>query len=103
LVVLLESVHFALAPSGQQFGKTGLPQWVGPALGGSEAIASLLFLMLAGTPIGGYLLLAIFAIAIPIHFAHGEFDVSSLIVYGMAVLVCITQRKHQLAEVSDER
>src|SRR2546422_2121407 len=46
LVVLLESVHFALsAAAGHHFARTGLAQWIRPALGWSEAVAALLFLV----------------------------------------------------------
>jgi hypothetical protein len=91
LVVLLESLHFALSPhAAHQFAKTGLPSWVRSALGGSEALAALLFLLPAASLVGGYLLLIIFAIAAGIHFLRGEFDVGSLIIYGMAVIVCMT-------------
>lgn len=92
LVVLLESLHFALSPhAAHQFAKTGLPSWVRPVLGGSEALAALLFLLPAASLVGGYMLLLVFAIAAGIHFLRGEFDVGSLIVYGMAVIVCMTQ------------
>jgi uncharacterized membrane protein YphA (DoxX/SURF4 family) len=103
VVVLLESVHFVFSPSAaHQFAKTGFPQWIRPALGGSEIIAALLFLLPVATAGGGYLLLFIFAIAVVIHFLHGELDVSSLIVYGMAVVVCITHRNNQAAELSHD-
>ena len=104
LVVLLESVHFTLSASaGHQFAKTGLPQWIRPALGGSEVVAALLFLVPAASSVGGYLLLFIFAIAIGIHFLHGQFDVGGLVVYGMAVIVCLTHRKNGALEARHDR
>ncbi|SRR5213080_3831765 len=94
LVVLLESVHFALsAAAGHHFARTGLPQWIRPALGWSEAVAALLFLVPVTTDVGGYALLAIFAIAIAIHFQGGDSSIGGLIVFAMAVLVCITHRE----------
>ena len=73
--------------------KTGLPQWIRPALGGSEVVAALLFLVPAASSVGGYLLLFIFAIAIVIHFLVGEIaGVGSLVVYSMAVIVCMAHR-----------
>src|SRR5271165_1277826 len=94
VVVLLESVHFMLSPSAtREFAETGLPQWIRPALGGTEVIAAVLFLITAASLVGGCLLLIIFAIAAVIHFLHGEFaGVGSLIVYSMAVIVCMTHR-----------
>jgi hypothetical protein len=103
VVVLLESAHFTLSPSAvHHFAKTGLPQWIRPALGGSEIIAVLLFLVPAASLVGGYLLLFIFAIAVVTHFLHGEFDVGSLIVYGMAIIVCMTHRNKEAVEVSHD-
>jgi hypothetical protein len=104
VVALLESIHFMLSPSaGQEFAKTGLPQWFRPALGGSEVIAVLLFLVPAASLIGGYLLLIIFAVAIVIHFLLGEFDVGAILVYGMAVVVCMIHRNKGTTESSHER
>jgi hypothetical protein len=93
LVVLFQSFQFAFSPSAiHRFAQTGLPQWIRPALAGSEIIAALLFLIPAASVIGSYLLLLIFAIAIVVHFLHGQFDVGGLIVYGMAAIVCMTHR-----------
>lgn len=104
VVVLLESCHFAFSPSAiHHFSKTGLPQWIRPALAGSEIIAALLFLVPAASFVGGYLLLLIFAIAAVLHFLHGEFDVGALIVYGMAVIVCMTQRHKEAGEAFHDR
>src|ERR1700734_4168540 len=45
LVLLLESAHFAISPAAaRQLAAIGLPQCTAPALGGSEAVAALLFL-----------------------------------------------------------
>ena len=96
LVVLLESAHFAISPAAaHEFAVTGLPQWIPPALGGSEVIAALLFLVPAAIVVGGYALLFIFAIAVALHYLVGQYDVGHLVVYGMAVLVCITNRKQE--------
>lgn len=103
VIVLLESIQFVLSPSAaHEFAKTGLPPWVRPALGGSEIIAALLFLLPVATVVGGYLLLVIFAFAVVIHFLLGEFDVGSLLIYAMAVVVCITHRNNETAEVSHD-
>jgi hypothetical protein len=105
LAVLLESVHFMLSPSAaREVAKIGLPQWIRPALGGTEVIAALLFLVPAAILVGGYLLLIIFAIAAVIHFLHGELvGVGSLIVYGMAVIVSMTHRNEKAVEASRDR
>jgi hypothetical protein len=96
LVVLLESAHFAISPAApHELAGTGLPQWIPPALGGSKVIAVLLFLVPASIVVGGYALLLIFAIAVGIHFLLGQYDVGHLVVYGMAVIVCMTCRKKE--------
>jgi hypothetical protein len=98
VVVLLQSIHFALSSGAiHDLAKAGLPQWAGPALGGSEAIAALLFLVPAASVVAGWLLLAIFAIAAMIHFLLGEFNVGGLVIYSMAVIVCITYRRKGIA------
>jgi len=104
-VILLESVHFMLSPSAaREFTKTGLPQWIRPTLGGTEVVATLLFLAPVASLVGGYLLLIIFAIAIAIHFLHGDLvGVGSLVVYSMAVIVCITHSNKEEVEASRDR
>jgi hypothetical protein len=104
LVVLLESAHFAASPaSARQLAAFGLPRWTAPALGGSEVIAALLFLVPGASVVGGYALLFIFLIAAGIHFLHGQFDVGNLVVYSMAVIVCMTDRKSQASGVAHDR
>jgi hypothetical protein len=99
VVVLWQSIQFVLSHSqGQHLTKLGLPMWVQPALGGTEILAVLLFLLPATSLVGGYSLLAIFAIAILIHCLHDEFDVGGLLVYAMAVVVCITDGKKEAAD-----
>ena len=90
LVVLLESCRFAFSGSAAHaFANTGLPLWIRPALGGTEALAAVLFLVPAARAVGGYALLVIFGVATVIHVLHGWYDVGALVVYAMAVLVCI--------------
>ncbi|HLW44367.1 MAG TPA: DoxX family protein [Candidatus Acidoferrales bacterium] len=90
LVVLAESCRFVFSRStAHHLGQMGLPQWLRPAIGGTEILAALLFLLPATIVVGGRLLLAIFAIAIAIHILLGEFDVSGFLVYTMAVIVCL--------------
>ncbi|HXM44976.1 MAG TPA: DoxX family protein [Bryobacteraceae bacterium] len=104
LVVLWESVHFALSAAGaHQFAETGLPQWIRPALGGSEAVAAILFLAPAVSLVGGYALLVIFAIAVCVHFLHGRYEVGALIVYGMAVIACMAHRNGEWVEARHDR
>jgi hypothetical protein len=102
LVVLLEALHFVLSGSAMEaFSRSGFPHWIRPGLGWSEVLAALLFLIPGSRIVGGYALLAILAAAIAIHFGHGEFGVGSLIVYGMAVVVCMAHSESK-AEVKNE-
>lgn len=93
LVVLEESYRFAFSASAAHlFMKTGLPAWIQPALGVSEALAALLFVLPFTAAVGGYALLVIFGLAAAIHILHGQFDIGGLLVYSVAVLVCVTAR-----------
>ena len=104
LVVLVQSVHFARAPgAGHQFAKTGVPQWLPSALGGSEVVAAILFLVPATRLIGSYALLVIFAIAAAVHLLHGQFDVGSLFVYGMSLIVCMGYEDKGVVDVPHDR
>ena len=69
------------------------------ALGGSEVVGALLFLLPKTSLLGSYLLLAVFAGAIAINLLHGQLDVGFLLIYSMAVIVCMTARK----QAPDER
>jgi len=91
LVVLVESCRFAFSSAAaHSFAHMGLPLWLRPAIGISEAVAALLFLLPAARLVGGYLLLGIFVLAAAIHLLHGEYDVGPLLIYAMAALVCLS-------------
>jgi hypothetical protein len=100
LVVILESFEFIFSSSVAHFlAKTGLPSWIRPILGGAEIIAAVLFLLPITTLLGGYLLLVIFTMAVLLHVLHGQFAVEGLIVYAVAVLVCMAYKGRTTAEV----
>ena len=97
LVVLLESfrtfhaAHFGLHGAGH----SGILNSVRMFLSGAEIVAAILFLVPFTTLMGGYILLAIFGLAIVIHGLHGEFGgLEILVLYGVAVWVSLTGRKH---------
>jgi hypothetical protein len=90
VVVLLESCRFAFSTAAvHAFANSGLPLWIRPVLGGTEALAALLFLVPPARAIGGVALLVIFGVAVLIHLLHGWYDVGALVVYAMAVLACL--------------
>jgi hypothetical protein len=90
VVVLLESCRFAFSTTAAHaFAKSDLPLWIRPVLGGTEALAALLFLVPPARAVGGVTLLVIFGAAVLVHLLHGWYDVGALVVYAMAVLVCL--------------
>jgi len=102
IVVLLESLHFVLSHAvAEEAAKLGLPPWVRPFLGITEILAAILFLVPAASVLGGYLLLAVFAVAILVHLLHGQFDVGALLVYAMVVVACL-KCKEALAKTPEE-
>jgi hypothetical protein len=104
LVVLLESCELAFLPSQiRAFSNTGLPPWIRPTLAGSEIIAAALFLWPFTIVVGGYFLFVIFLLAAAVHILHGHFDVGSLAVYSMAILVCLAHRHGVERGVAHER
>jgi hypothetical protein len=63
-------------------------------LSGAEMIAAILFLLPIMAAVGGYGLLAIFALAIVMHALHGDVSgLETLVVYGAAVLVSLAYRE----------
>jgi hypothetical protein len=104
LVVILESCRFVLSSSTAHFlAKAGLPAWIRPMLGGAELVAAILFLVPVTSLIGGYALLVIFGMAALVHFLHGQFSVEGLVLYAVAVLVCIAYRKTRTSEALHDR
>ena len=58
-------------------------------LSGAEMVAAVLFLVPKTRALGSYGLLVVFALAMGVHIAHGEWGILSLVVYLMAVLVSL--------------
>lgn len=95
LVLLWESCQFAISTAAaHHLQKMGLPSWIAPALGGTEAFAAILFLLPVLRRAGGYSLLVIFTAAVLLHILHGQFEIGSLLVYSAAVLVCMPAARH---------
>ena len=103
IVVIIESLQFVFSTAAAHFFlKIGVPGWVRPALGISEIVAALLFLVPATTIAGAYLLLVVFALAAMVHVLHGQYGVGGLVVYAVAVLACIGHGSSGTAEVPRE-
>jgi len=59
-------------------------------LSGVEILAAVLFLIPPCEKIGGYVLLAMFALAVVIHLLHGDFGgMEVLFVYAAAIFACL--------------
>lgn len=90
LVVLWQSWRFATSAGAvREVAHIGLPHWTPAVLGGAEIAAAILFLLPKAGRVGGYLLLAIFLLAILIHVLHRQFEVGPLLVYAAAVFACL--------------
>jgi hypothetical protein len=104
LVVILESFEFVFSSSAAHFlAKAGLPAWIRPVLGSCEIIAAVLFLVPFTTWIGGCLLLAVFGLAALVHILHGQYGVEGLLVYAVAVLVCMAYTENRTHRVGHGR
>jgi DoxX-like family len=98
LVVTLESYQFIVSASAAHFiAKAGLPAAIRPVLGGAEMIAAILFLVPLTTLVGGYCLFIIFGLAALMHVLHGQYGVAGLVLYAVAVFVCMayTQKENR--------
>ena len=100
IVVLGQTISFLYGSqaSSEQV-RHALPNALRLALGWSEAVGALLFLLPPTLALGGWLLIAVFSGATLVHLAHGQFGVGVLLVYITAVLVVLAhrQRRVQLA------
>ena len=93
LVVLWESLRFAISPSSaHHLARLGLPRWVAFVLGGAEIVAAVLFLVPKMSRVGGFFLLLIFLFASVLHVLHGEYQIGPLLVYAAAVLACLSAK-----------
>jgi hypothetical protein len=100
----LESCQFILSTSAALFiAKAGLPAWIRPVLGGAEIVAAILFLVPLTTLIGGYFLLIIFGLAALVHVLHGQYGLEGLVLYAVAVLVCVANTQNRTAGATHER
>jgi hypothetical protein len=102
LVVLLESCRtfYAAYFASHGAGHAGILNALRLALSGAEIVAALLFLVPFTMVAGGYMLLAIFGLAIVIHGLHGEFrGLEILVLYGMAVWVSLAAGKDSAPRV----
>jgi hypothetical protein len=104
LIVILESARFIVSASAAHFlANAGLPAWIRPVLGGAEIIAAILFLVPVTTVVGSYLLLGILGLAALMHILHGQYGIELLVLYAVAVLVCLAYAQNRTAGAGHER
>ncbi len=77
----------------------GVHAWILLTLAAVEIVAAIMFLAPVVDVAGSYLLLAVFAFAILFHALQGQFDVGGLLVYAMAVIVWLTNRREPKASI----
>jgi uncharacterized membrane protein YphA (DoxX/SURF4 family) len=93
LVVLVQSFIFLYSSESSRFlASHGLPDVIRVILGWGEVAAAILFLLPPTVVAGAWFLLLVFCAAIALHIAHRQFEVGSLLVYGVAVLVVLAHR-----------
>lgn len=94
LVVSVQAVMFLYGSraDADQRGHS-IPSALRLALGGSEVVAALLFLLPQTFAVGGWLLIAVFGGAMAVHLAHGQFEVGALLVYITAVMVVLSHHQ----------
>jgi len=96
LVVMVQAVLFLVSSS--LSGAHLVPAPTRFVLGWGEIGGALLFLMPPTLVIGGWLLMVIFAFALLIHLAHGQFE-GALVIYIAAVFTVLSQR-HSLRKAA---
>jgi hypothetical protein len=92
-------INLQVAPDSRSI---GTHTWVRLLLASVEIVAAVMFLAPVVNVAGSYLLLAVFAFAILFHVLQGQFDVGALLVYAMAVTVCLAHRRAVQAAGRDE-
>lgn len=100
IVVLTQSFAFLFGgDSAKFFARHGLPDVIRLILGWGEVVAAILFLLPPTLVIGAWSLLAVFAVAIFLHLAHGQFEVGGLAVYSAAVLVVLVSHEPRRVKI----
>jgi len=84
LVILVEAVLFVMPSAGHDFAKTHMPDILRQILGWGEIAGAILLLIPRTAARGGWVLMAIFVLAIIVHMLHGMFNVGDLAIYTAA-------------------
>ncbi len=92
LVILIEAILFVMPSARHDFARTHMPDMIRLLLGWGEIIGSVLLLIPRTAVRGGWLLIALFALAIVVHLLHGMFNVGNLVIYAAAAWTVVSAR-----------
>jgi len=96
LLLVAESALFVFSPTeAKAFSHSGMPPALRLIIGIGELAAALLFLIPPTLLVGGYLLLAVFAVAGLVHILHGQLNIGMLVGYAIAVLLVLNTRERK--------
>jgi hypothetical protein len=84
LVILVEAILFVLPSARHDFARTHMPDVIRLILGYGEIVGCILLLIPRTAIRGAWFLIAIFILAIVIHFLHGMYNVGNLAIYAAA-------------------
>lgn len=84
IVILIEAVLFVLPGAAHEFSRTHMPGFVRLILGWGEIVGCVLLLIPRTAIRGAWLLLAVFIMAILIHWLHGQYNVGNVVIYAAA-------------------
>jgi uncharacterized membrane protein YphA (DoxX/SURF4 family) len=89
VVVLIESILFVMPGARREFAGSHLPDVLRLLLGWGEIVGAVLFLIPRTVVRGGWLLVAVFVLAMIVHMLHGMWNVGCLAIYAAAALAVI--------------
>jgi hypothetical protein len=91
IIIAIASVQTAWRayPEIHAAGHHGIHAWTALVLGSIEAIGAILFLLPRTLTAGGWILLAVFAVAFTFHGLQGDFR-GDLLIYAAATFACIS-------------
>jgi hypothetical protein len=90
LVILVEAILFVMPNAGHDFARTHMPDIVRQVLGWGEIIGAVLLLIPRTAVRGGWVLVAVFVLAMIVHLLHGMFNVGYLAIYTAAAWAIAT-------------
>jgi hypothetical protein len=90
IVILIEAILFVRPGGGHAVAAAHLPDALRYVLGGGEIVGCVLLLVRRWAVWGGWILIAVFMLAMVIHLVHGMYDVGDLAIYTAAAWSIVT-------------